>query len=147
MSTLREHERVRQEVMQDRNSRVKIYTVAGVQVGVSGVGEKDRRLTFPVYLTVADVLGMSHWIRFATGEELSETPVGFTLSQQQWWRELEFRPKSLVHANGAIAHPEDLLGLYGTYLTALYTGLGGPELEANPCADVSAINTPPTPPP
>ena len=136
-STLRERTRSHLLLQKDRVSRVKLYTLAGVQVGVAGVGEGDNRLTLPVYFTVGDVLEMANWVRYATREELSE--------KQQWWRELEFRPRALAHANGILALPDEFLGLHGSSLTALKQRPGVPEVEAKPCADVSAINTPPTP--
>ena len=133
-STLRERDLSRLLILDDRDSRVKLYTLAGVQVGVAGVGEGDNRLTFPVCMMVEDVLGMTHWIRYATPEELSKTPT-------KWWRELEFRPRALAHGNGILAQPNELLGEYGSSLTALVQPSGGLEVETKPCADVSAINT------
>ncbi len=60
----------------DRNTRVKVYTMDGTQIGLPGVGEGDNRLTFPRRFLVGDALRARDWIRFATPEERAATQQG-----------------------------------------------------------------------
>ena len=50
----------------DRTTRVKVFTMSGVQIGKAGIGEFDERLTFPRRYLVRDALAGTKWIRFAT---------------------------------------------------------------------------------
>ena len=66
---------------------VYFWTLSGIRCGPAGLGEGDNKLACPGLLTVDTVLGMKHWIRFATDDEknaqcaASEEPV--------WYRRLE----------------------------------------------------------
>ena len=62
----------------DRTTRVKVFTMSGVQIGKAGIGEFDERLTFSRRYLVRDVLAGTKWIRFAIKEEM--------MSDNTWWR-------------------------------------------------------------
>ena len=124
-------------------SRVKVYAIKGIQIGIPGVEEKGgEKLTFPRRWRVDDALLCKQWLRFATPDELAETPAGFA---QQWWRPLEFQPKTLINVDGSVAHMEQLMGAVGDSLTALEQTQSYPEIQEPMCADVDDISTPPTP--
>ena len=133
--------RLQKDAEWDKESRVQVYTMDGVQIGVPGVGEGKKRLTFPSHWTVREALACTVWIREATPEELASMPAGWIPT---WWREVD-QPKALVHANGAIAFPEQCMGCVGNHLTALAQEATVPEMEEKKCIDVDDINTPPTP--
>ena len=124
------------------SERVKVYTAEGIQIGIPTIGANDERLTFPRSLLVEDVLQFHPWVRFATLEELDETPAGFV---QQWWRPFKFAPKTLVHCDGSVAHPEHRIGSKGFHLTALPHCYKPPPVQVRWCAAVDDIDTPPTP--
>ena len=127
------------------NTRVRVYTLDGIQIALSGVGEGCNRLTFPAHFDVGNLLDASaeHWIRYASAKEVDEeTPSGFAST---WWRPFKtFQPRSFVHQNGSLAYAGQPVGLYGDVLTALPQE---PECmwEEKPCCDVDHIDTPPTP--
>ena len=96
----------------ERESRVKVYTQSGVQIGIAGLGEGDNRLTFPPGFLVRDALA-AIWIRSATDEERPQNGwPGFG----SWWRISEVQPKTLIHCgeNGAfcVALPNETMGLF-----------------------------------
>ena len=122
--------------------RVKVYTAQGTQIGIPTIGANEDRLTFPRKLLVEDVLQFQPWARFATLEELDETPAGFV---QQWWRPIEFAPKTLVHCDGSVAHPDQRIGCKGCHVTAMPHCYQVPPFEVPKCATLEDINTPPTP--
>ena len=122
----------------DRDSRVEAFTVAGVRCGVPGVGETgSQKLTFPRLFLAGDALRAGHWARFATEDELAHDPL--------WHRPLAFVPRSLVHANGQVASPEDPLGLVGHRVTVLAQERVQETVVEKEKPDLSGINTPPTP--
>ena len=103
----------------ERESRVKVYTQSGVQIGIAGLGEGDNRLTFPPSFLVRDALA-AIWIRSATDEERHQNGwPGFG----SWWRISEVQPKTLIHCgeNGAfcVALPNETMGLFGERLQAM----------------------------
>ena len=53
----------------DPETRVKVYTTGGTQIGLPGVGEGTKTLTFPRRYLVRDALNGTEWIRFASDEE------------------------------------------------------------------------------
>ena len=59
--------------------RVKVYTSQGTQIGIPTIGANENKLTFPRKLLVEDVLQFQPWARFATLDELDETPPGASL--------------------------------------------------------------------
>ena len=129
------------------SQRVKVYAPGGIQIGIPSIGTGDERLTFPRRLLVEDVLQFKPWVRFATVEELDETPAGFA---QQWWRPFKFTPKASLHCDGSVAHPEHRIGCKGCHVTALQQCYEAPPFEVPRCADLDDIDTPPTfdtPPP
>ena len=129
----------------DRETRVRVFTMDGVQIGIPGVGENKHVLSFPRRFLVRDALNCTTWIRFATDEETSQTPSGFV---PRWYRDFDcFIPKYLIHCNGKIACPDDPMGLIGQTLTAIATKASDLPFEERDCADVSSISTPPTPDP
>ena len=141
----------------DRDTRVKVFTPSGVQIGIPGVGEGDNRLTFPRKYLVGDALSVK-WIRFATAGEgpLEEgIPEGFaTLSshmqEPKWWRYSELQPQSLIYCgpNGDdfVAQPDQPMGLLGNRMTAL-AQKAATNFTEKPCHDLEDIRTPSTPTP
>jgi hypothetical protein len=115
--------------------RVKIFTLAGTQVGIIGVGENlprgDERLTFPAHMGVANILKYEqhNWIRRATEEELINDPT--------WYRPAPFRPACFVFIDGSFAQHFQCIGLRGDTVTAM-------EMSASTAMDDN-ISTPPTP--
>ena len=95
----------------DTTSRVRAYTIDGVQCCLAGLGEKEQRLTFPMSYEVGAALMDKAWVRFAT--EAEKALDGW------FYRELEIQPKTLLHSNGAIANPEYFIGLMGTTVQVL----------------------------
>ena len=95
----------------DKTSRVRAYTIDGVQCCLAGLGEKEQRLTFPMSYEVGAALWSKVWVRFATEAEQA--------LDGKWYKELEIKPKTLLHSNGAIANPEDFIGLMGTTVQVL----------------------------
>ena len=83
----------------NRESRVRAYTLDGVQVGLAGVGEGDQRLTFPACYLVGDALRApaEHWVRFASAEEEAQTG--------RWYAPAGFQPAALVYENGVVDAP------------------------------------------
>ena len=124
----------------DRQSRVRAFTINGVQCGIPGVGQGAERLTFPRRYEVADALATEIWIRFATQAELAE--------DSTWYRRLEFRPGSIVHSNNIAAVPEDMIGLISTQVTVVAQEhrIVPPVAKATN-VDLATVSTPPTPPP
>ena len=120
-------------------SRVRAYTLDGVQVGLAGVGEGDKRLTFPAYYLVGDALRSpaAHWLRFASAEEEAQTG--------RWYAPAGFRPAAVVYENGVIAEPIWPVGLEGCTVSVLAQDPRPTLSEEKPCADVDGIKTPPTP--
>ena len=96
--------------------RVKVFTLEGVQIGLPGVGEGVNRLTFPAGYVIKQALDAPIWIRFATTEEIAQTPAGF---HAQWWQELDFKPKAFCHCDGTLAFENQPIGLRGDTITAL----------------------------
>ena len=50
------------------SARVRVYTAAGTQIGIAGVGEGENRLSFPRHFLVGDALNKGRhykWLRFA----------------------------------------------------------------------------------
>ena len=95
----------------DKTLRVRAYTIDGVQCCLAGLGEKEQRLTFPMSYEVGAALMDKAWVRFATEAEQA--------LDGKWYKELEIKPKTLLHSNGAIANPEDFIGLMGTTVQVL----------------------------
>ena len=137
------------EINADMGTRVKVFTVSGVQIGIPGVGEGDNRLTFPRTYLVGEVLQVQ-WIRFATEAEKQEAAKSPTVSAlQTWWRYSEVQPLSLAHCSAdglcdEVASPEQHMGLVGNQMLALAQN-AVVRFENKPCADVDDIPTPPTP--
>ena len=148
-ATLRQVLRRRDESNADRDTRVKVFTMSGVQIGIPGVGEGDNRLTFPRRYLVGDAL-QNAWIRFATEAEKQEAAKSPTVSAvQTWWRYSEVQPLSLAHCSAdglcdEVASPEQHMGLVGNQMLALAQN-AVVRFENKPCADVDNIHTPPTP--
>ena len=96
--------------------RVKVFTLKGIQIGLLGVGEGENRLTFPAGYVIKQALEAPIWIRFATTEEIAQTPAGFL---EQWWQELEFRPQAFCHCDGTPALENQPIGLRGDTITCV----------------------------
>lgn len=122
--------------------RVRIFNTAGVQIGLSGLGEGENRLTFPAWWKVKEILAapQAHWIRHATPDEIDEDP------KKSWWREYGKEVNVLVHKDRSIADHNHVVGLIGNEVTALATVVDNSCYKEKPCMDLSGISTPPTPP-
>ena len=116
---------------------------SGLQIGILRVGEGAERLTFPPGFVVDEAMRET-WIRFATEEELPEAEL--QEKPNQWWRYAPFRPGTLIYEDGSVAMGPQPMGLRGAKLTAVEQIIEQP-IEEVPCADVSDIPTPPSPPP
>ena len=118
-------------------SRVSVFTVAGEQVGLAGLGSGDTVLTFPAYYIVAHALESPHWLRYSRpGDEEPYIAGKFT--------RLEFWPSTLVHCNGEVAALDDRLGMFGSTMTAL-AQKRHEHSEEVPLGDLTGVVTPPTP--
>ena len=124
--------------------RVKVFTMEGVQIGLPGVGEGANRLTFPAGYVIKQALDAPIWIRFATTEEIAQTPAGF---HSRWWQELDVKPMAFCHCDGTPAFEFQPIGLRGDTITAIAQAPDQTWVEEKPCLDVSGIATPPTPTP
>ena len=137
-AALHEMHQRREDAMNDTKTRVRVFTLSGIQIGLPGVGEKDKVLTFPRKFRVSEAL-RGPWIRFATETERNEKEIIDTENDgptkknvvnsesksQLWWRESEVQPQCLIHA-GTHSEPVSItamtdhpMGLYGDKMTAL----------------------------
>ena len=89
-------------VANDRTTRITVHDISGNQIGLSGVGEHEQRLTFPARYLVGDALAASNWIRFASDEEQAQT--------DKWWAFAGIRPACILYANGVVAAPDMPIG-------------------------------------
>ena len=73
----------------DRDTRVRVYSPNGEQIGFADVGVGDNRLTFPRCFLVSDALSKI-WVRFATEDERNQeeknAPAGHQTHASSWWR-------------------------------------------------------------
>ena len=136
---------------------VYFWTLSGIRCGPAGLGEGDNKLVCPGHLTVNTVLGMKHWIRFATDDEKNaECEACGDGEEPLWWRKLEvdgvrFQPKALIMGIGSdakVALPDHRVGGKGKDVIVL---MYKPEVEAeedpiNPKL-LDGVRTPPTPDP
>ncbi len=104
---------------------VYFWTMSGIRCGPAGLGEGENKLVCPGHLTVATVLSMPHWIRFATDDEKNaQCAAG---EEPLWWRKLEvdgvrFQPKALIMGRGSdakVALPDHAVGGKGKHVTVL----------------------------
>ena len=138
-SELRETFQRRKIAESDRVTRVKVFNMNGIKIGLAGLGQGDDQLTFPARYPVGDALNGQIWIRKASQQELADDP--------QWWIFSETQPTDLIHANGSLAFRDDPIGLLGTTLTAIVTTKPKPiDCQGQPTACLDGICTPPTPP-
>jgi hypothetical protein len=98
-------------VANDRTTRITVYDISGTQIGLSGVGEHEQRLTFPACYMVGQALEASNWIRFASIEEQAQILT--------WWTFAQTRPACIVYANGVVAPHDMPIGFDAEYVTAL----------------------------
>ena len=134
----------------DRESRVKVYTLGGEQIGIPVVGEGARntqpsvhQLTFPRMYAVGDALACDRWIRFASPEEEREDEAAGRT--KRWWRPFTaFRPRSLIYDNGTHASDHQMIGMSGLVVTAVQESYQD-SWTTKPCCDVSGIKTLPSP--
>ena len=106
MVRISERLRAREACHLDRETRVRVWTLGGTQIGIPGVGEGDNRLTFPRHFVVGEALnaGFQHgWLRFATPREMME--------DDTWYRIYEHPVRALVYANGEVAPDDEPIGL------------------------------------
>ena len=88
----------------DRETRVRVWTPGGTQIGIPGVGEGENRLTFPRDFEVGVALSCQTWIRFATPDERRA-------HNNRWWMEYEGPVCELIYATGEIAPHNEPIGL------------------------------------
>ena len=134
-------------------TRVKVYSPSGEQIGIAGVGEGENKLTFPTWFLVGDALRATNWIRYATAEECQldkGSRASFATEEQKakWWRISEFKPLSLIHddvgCESIVAVPEEQMGFWGNRMLAL-AQTSAMHVTEKPCDDVDDIRTPSTP--
>ena len=104
MDQLPERLRARAQANADRETRVIVWTVAGTQIGIAGVGEEDDRLTFPRRLLAGNTLNTECWHRFASPDEMRQ--------DGKWYRIYEHPVRALCYANGEIAGADEPMGLH-----------------------------------
>ena len=104
MMSIGEHLLAREACEWDRETRVRVWTPGGTQIGIPGVGEGENRLTFPRKFEVGAALRCQTWIRFATPDERRA-------HNNRWWMEYECPVCELVYATGEVAPHEALMGL------------------------------------
>ena len=103
-----------QRTQRDHARRIRVYTTGGIQIGLAGVGQGDKALTFPANFLCGDALKSRHWIREATTQELEQ--------DSRWYRILTQTetPSKLAHQVGdVLAIPEDYMGQYGDTMIAM----------------------------
>ena len=123
-----------------RQTRVRVYTTGGTQIGLAALGERSEALAFPAHWNVGIALESKKWARLATAEELAEDPWPLRFLPD------EERPSYLVHKDGSVAFGSQCIGLKGDILQAVTVA----QLQPQPIvermkADLSGIKTPPTP--
>ena len=104
MMSIGEHLLAREACKRDRETRVRVWTPGGTQIGIPGVGEGENRLTFPRKFEVGAALRCQTWIRFATPDERRA-------HNNRWWMEYEGPVCELIYATGEIAPHNEPIGL------------------------------------
>ena len=128
----------------DRETRVRVWTLGGTQIGLPGVGEGDNRLTFPRHFLVGEALnaGFQHsWLRFATPGEMREDGT--------WYRIYEHPVRALCYANSQVAPVDEPMGLHiQNGVCRLTANAVEPpvDVQEKEAAEVSDVSTPSTPP-
>ena len=119
--------------------RMKTYNLNGDRVASAGVGTEDEPYTFPRHMEVGTLLGMGHWIKILP----APGPDG-----KDYECLLDFKPKTVVFSNMPAFVPTkwSQLGCQGCDHLTLLTTPTTEAYEVVPCADVSGVCTPPTPP-
>ena len=119
--------------------RILTYNLSGDRVASAGVGTKDEPYTFPRHMDVATLLGIGNWIKIlptpgADGKDYESLP--------------DFKPKTVVFVNMPDFVPTkwSQLGCQGCDRLTLLDTRCEEHYEEVPCADVSGVSTPPTPP-
>ena len=105
---------------EDRDTRVRVYMLNGVLICLPGVGQGEHVLTFPACFEVDCALRSSHWIR--RRQEGDKEP--FINEDYKVLKNEEgnmIQPSTFVHEHGLIAWPDDLMGMYGTTMLALFS--------------------------
>ena len=95
----------------NNHTRVTAYTFSGQQCCMAGYNNyKD--LTFPGTTLVKSLLASdTSWIQMASPEEEAATG--------KWYTFLPFKPKAIIHCNGSVAFPSEMLQAYGNTITVL----------------------------
>ena len=117
----------RERVLRDRDIQVHALSSAGERYCLAG----RKSGTFDACKKVKDILA-GYWVK------ILDPPV----AGRSWAPSSP--PTSIVFPNGLLAGPEDPIGLFGDIVTVVWSEV---ELswEDKPCADLSGIQTPPTP--
>ena len=140
MPTLRSNT-TKTRVMHEATKKLRIltYNLSGDRVASAGVGTKDEPYTFPRQMEVGTLLGMGHWIKILPapgpdGKDYECLP--------------DFKPKTVVFVNRPDFVPTkwSQLGCQGCDRLTLLDTRCEEHYEEVPCADVSGVSTPPTPP-
>ena len=119
--------------------RMQAYNINGDRVAAAGVGTEDEPYTFSRHMDVGTLLGMGHWIKILP----APGPDG-----KAYELFLDFKPKTVLFSNtGYVPTKRDQLGCQASDHLILLTTPYTEPYEEVPCADVSGVSTPPTPPP
>ena len=122
--------------------KVKVYTAtSGVLIGWASTVQNTEPLAFNGDLRVQELLDTpAHlWVRMATDEELAENP-------SEVVKPAPYQPRSFIFSDASISYPDDLVGSRGTVITAYPEKEDRVYSEIEP-AELSGIDTPPTPDP
>ena len=98
-------------------------------------------LTFPRSFRVGKALQAELWIRRATIAETEQDPT--------WYRRLNYKPRSIIHSNGAIGTDDEPIGMITLNVTVLaqlcvVNPQGNCQEQGN--IDLDEIKTPPPTP-
>ena len=123
---------------------MRVYTPDGTLICLAGLGAGEDVMTFPACFEVGMALGTPHWIRHCRPGDEGPFIAG-RYKKLEDADGAEVQPRSLIHVNGRVAELEDLMGMYGTEMTALFSIRRDQDVEESPMADLTGITTPPTP--
>ena len=124
--------------------RRKAYMMSGMQVCAAGVGEGANFGTLPRQMSAETLLGMKHWVKVIRSPEAGER-----ITEGIHYERLNgFEPRTIIFHDATLAHRSDWLGdRGGTYITLTPSVVSEADAVVDkPCADVTQIPTPPTPP-
>ena len=128
----------------DRTRRVRVYTPDGALICLAGLGAGEDVMTFPACYQVASALSNPQWIR----ERRPGDQEPFIAGRYKKLENAEgvwIKPTDPIHEGGRIAEPEDLMGMCGSTMAAVFSVRNQQAVEEAPMADLTRIKTPSTP--